>query len=172
MGLRRQEQPSELISRQIKEQAWRHSFVDSQDPWRACFSCHLSFPRISEARFDENFVGWGPEDREFAYRLCVHNDFLPVYRSDINAYHLESIVGNIYRNPSPESIEAYLRNCCYLQGRWPQMRLEDVFPGVDRLLLDKSTDQWVVAKNHNPACNITERVETIRRWLERRNGGI
>jgi len=33
------------------------------------YSCHISVPRvIAVAGYDENFVGWGLEDQEFAFR--------------------------------------------------------------------------------------------------------
>lgn len=171
-SLRRPATSVEVASRQTKEQTLRQSFVESQNAWRACFSCHLSFLRVPEARFDEHFVGWGPEDREFAYRLCLMQGFQPVYSSDIDAYHVESVVGNIFRNPSPESIEAYLRNCCYLQDRWPSMEPQDVFRGVDRLLLNEETGLWTVAPSHDQDCNFNHRVEQVRGWLERRDRDI
>lgn len=117
-------------------------------------------------------MGWGPEDREFAYRLCQRHGFQPVYSSDTDAYHVESVVSNIFRNPSQESIEAYLRNCCYLQELWPSICVRDAFPGVDRLLLNKVTNQWMVAPSHDSECNFNLRIEQVREWLERRDRGI
>lgn len=39
-------------------------------PWYFVYSCHMSVPMpLARIEFDEQFVGWGLEDLEFAYRL-------------------------------------------------------------------------------------------------------
>ena len=60
--------------------------------------------------FDENFVGWGPEDWEFNHRLCTKHGYTPIYLDDITAYHLETpdAVGNVFRVGTHEEIVMYM----------------------------------------------------------------
>jgi len=94
--------------RERNEREARKKFLISPHPWRACFSGNVSVGWSPEAQFDENFVGWGPEDWEFSYRLCTKHGYTPTYRDDITTYHLEtpSAVGNVFRTGAHEEISS------------------------------------------------------------------
>lgn len=78
----------QVVNSMVKKSEYRESqrrleWLSSENPWRGCFSCNLSVRRSEEVYFDENFIGWGPDDQEFAYRLCKINGYTPVYKDDI-----------------------------------------------------------------------------------------
>jgi hypothetical protein len=50
-----------------------HDLADHPAPWQCFWTHNVSLPRhlaLAIGGFDEEFVGWGVEDLEFAYRLC------------------------------------------------------------------------------------------------------
>jgi len=123
--------------------------------------------------FDENFVGWGPEDWEFNHHLCTKYDHTPVYKDDITAYHLETpdAVGNVFRTGAHEEIVMYIKNTFYFFNKCPELPIEEVFFGFPRFVLDASTNRWRVVPRPAPKSYDTkEFVENARRWLSEYEG--
>jgi glycosyltransferase involved in cell wall biosynthesis len=157
------------VTRGQKENLLRHELLRSSHPWRACFGANLSVMRTSLIYFDERFVGWGPEDAEFGYRLCVKHGFTPIYDETIGAYHLESpgAVGNIFRKNNHKEIVNYIRNTFLFYDECPGLELEEVFFGFRRLNLNVSTNIWsIIPRNEGDEFNLKTAVETARRWVE------
>jgi glycosyltransferase involved in cell wall biosynthesis len=154
--------------REETERKRRKQWLASSHPWRACFSGNVSVGWSPAVMFDENFVGWGPEDWEFNHRLCTKHDYTPVYRDDITAYHLETpdAVGNVFRTGTHEEIVMYMKNTFYFFDKCPELPIEEVFFGFPRFVLDASTNRWRVVPRPAPeSYDIKELVENARRWL-------
>jgi len=150
------------------ERKRRKQWLASSHPWRACFSGNVSVGWLPEVKFDENFVGWGPEDWEFNHRLCTKHDYTPVYRDDITAYHLETpdAVGNVFRTGAHEEIVMYMKNTFYFFDKCPELPIEEVFFGFPRFALDTLTNRWLVVPRSAPeSYDIRKLVENARRWL-------
>lgn len=148
----------------------RKTWLSSPHPWRICFSGHLSVKRAPEIYFDENFVGWGPEDWELSYRLWKHYHYTPVYCEEIVAYHLESpeAIGNVFRRGTHREIVQYMKNTFYFFQKCPELKLEEIFFGFPRFALDPHTDTWhVIPRPPIGSYNLAEIVEEIRNWLVR-----
>lgn len=154
--------------REEVERQRRNKWLTSPHPWRACFSCNVSVGWSPEVCFDENFIGWGPDDMEFSYRLCVKYGYIPIYRDDITTYHLETpdVMGNVFRMGTHEEIVMYMKNTFYFFDRCPELPIEEVFFGFPRFMLDASTNTWRVVPRPAPdSYDTKELVEKTRRWL-------
>jgi len=152
--------------REEVERQRRKQWLASPYPWRACFSSNVSIGWSHEVRFDENFIGWGPEDWEFTYRLCMVHGYRPVYNEEIVAYHLESIISKPLLTGQHEDIVRLLRNTCYFYDKYPTLKLEDVFFWFPRFRLNQHSGQWEVIPRPNSASyNLEEIVVQVRSWL-------
>ncbi|MFN7161175.1 MAG: glycosyltransferase [Candidatus Gracilibacteria bacterium] len=157
------------LKRGKKENIFRKELLKSTHPWRACFSANLSVRKSLEVLFDERFIGWGPEDAELCYRLCVNNGYTPIYDESIGAYHLESpdAVGNIFRKNNHNAIVNYLKNSFLFYDKCPGLELEEVFFGLKRLKLDETNMIWsVVPHSESSKIPLIELVKISRAWLQ------
>lgn len=161
----------ETKRRQLNEETKRNEYLLSSNQWRVCFSCNLSIDNQPEVFFDENFVGWGPEDWELAYRLSTFHGYVPVYNPDIIAYEIEttSKVGNIFRDGNHEEIVLFLKNTLYFFDKCSKLTLEEVFWGFPKLHFDERTEKWEINKNPNPVNRLELEclVKFARNWLEK-----
>jgi len=87
--------------------------------WDWCTSNNLSVRRtrvIEVGLWDENFVGWGEEDIDFAYRLFLAGarPVLP-FRTSARAFHLDHPVD------SEANRSTLLRNARYLTAKFPEL---------------------------------------------------
>jgi len=159
--------------REEVERQRRKQWLASPHPWRACFSGNVSVGWSPEVRFDENFIGWGPEDCEFNHRLCTKHGYTPTYRDDITAYHLETpdAVGNVFRTGSHEKIVMYMKNTFYFFDKCSELPLDEVFFGFPRFILDATTNTWrVVPRPSLDSYSIKELVDKARQWLAEYGG--
>ena len=152
------------------ENMYRHKLLSSQHPWRACFSANLSLRKSSFVLFDERFIGWGPEDAEFCYRMCVKHGLTPIYDETIGSYHLESpdAVGNVFRKNNHSDIVDYIRNTFLFFDNCPGLDLEDAFYGFRRLVLNKDTNRWsAIPRSEVEECDLGKIVGITREWINR-----
>lgn len=83
---------------------WALDLDDAPLPWALCWSGNLSVPRaFAEAvgGFNQNFVGWGAEDLEFAYRVTRRG---ATVRFDKQAWGVHL--------PHPRSVDANVESEC------------------------------------------------------------
>lgn len=151
------------------EKAIRDQWSGTPKAWRSCFTCNLSVKKCPEVYFDENFVGYGPEDCELAYRLYFLHGYQAKYCEDIISYHLDGPDNamNVFRRNKHEEIVQYLRNTFYYFARCPNQPLEDVFFGLPKLELDEASDRWFVRNRPGNDFNLAGHVQFCRQWLER-----
>ncbi len=155
-----------------KENLFRNELLHSHHPWRACFSANLSVMKSSLVYFDERFIGWGPEDVELGYRLCVKHGFTPIYDESIMAYHIESpdAIGNVFRKGNHEAIVNYIRNAFLLYDQCPGLDAKEVFFGFPRLKLDTNANAWrIIPRSEIGELDLETLVQAARRWLESNN---
>jgi glycosyltransferase involved in cell wall biosynthesis len=119
-------------------------WVGSAYPWMSCLSGNMSMPRGPEVHFDEQFVGWGGEDRELAYRLSACHGYDVVFDPSAIAYHPGTTTGAHVWTDS-KRIAAYLRNRLHFRSLYPDADLSPVFDSIRHLAVDPSTDTWRVA---------------------------
>jgi len=147
-----------------KERTRRITWLHSSNPWRACFSGNLSVERNPEIFFDENFIGWGPEDWEFSYRLCIKHGYTPIYDDKITTYHLESAISKPFITKNHDDIVRYLRNTFYFYDKCPGLTLEEIFFWLPRFRLNRKLDKWEVVPR--PESYILEDIiKEAKRWL-------
>ncbi len=159
--------------RERVERQRRKQWLASPHPWRSCFSGNVSVDWSPVVLFDEAFVGWGPEDWEFNHRLCTKHGYVPVYRDDITAYHLETpdAVGNVFRTGVHEEIAMYMKNTLHFFDKCPELPMEEVFFGFPRFVLDQTSNRWrVMPRPAADSYNIIELVENARQWLAEHGG--
>lgn len=172
LGYLKTHKPSDpkIRERACKEKEYRIKWSRQPHPWRVCFSCNLSVQWAPEVFFDENFIGWGPDDWEFAHRLWKNHNYKPVYKKEIAAYHLETpeSAGNIFRRGQHNEIVNYLRNTYYLFDRIPNLDLEDVFHAFPKLFLNSKTNQWEI-RPRPVSYDLAKIVKGVRQWLWQNN---
>lgn len=163
------------IRRGEKENQLRHEWLNSSNPWRACFSSNLSVKKTTHTFFDERFIGWGPEDSEFSYRLCVKHGLVPVYDETIGAFHLEhpDAIGNVYRRNDHHSIVNYIKNTFLFYDSCAGLDFEDVFYGFTRLRLNEHSNTWSVVPNAEiTEIDLVKKIEQARKWINFNNKKI
>lgn len=134
----------ELQIRENRELEKRASFLKTTTPWRASFTCNLSFQKSKFIPFDEAYSGWGFEDWNFSWKMS-NSGILPVFRQDINAYHIENscCIGNIFRNPSQNGIIQYLQNSFYFYENCLDLTWDQVFFGSERIKYNQNAFEVV-----------------------------
>ncbi|HEX8673965.1 MAG TPA: glycosyltransferase [Longimicrobium sp.] len=159
--------------RQAVESALRENLLESPEPWRACFGCHISIPSVSDVFYDETMRGWGPADMEFAYRV-QHRHELPVrFIPDARAWHVEHSGAwhNPFRSADVECATEYVRQMCYMYEKHRNLNLMGVIEqGFDRLVLDES-DRWRVA-DRDPARDPRQMFAIALEWYTRRKDSV
>ncbi len=139
------------------------------NPWASCISSNCSFTRSEAAAFDEEFVGWGFEDTEFAFRLHHCHRYSVRFVPELWGIHLEDCDSVSFRKIRPRAepeITALLRNVVHFVDAHPGA---DVLPGcliLGNYELDLNTDSWRTAERR---CFLPEHVRgliaTAREWL-------
>jgi glycosyltransferase involved in cell wall biosynthesis len=151
----------------------------STDPWMACAGFSFSVDNDASVRFDEQFEGWGPEDRELALRLVTHNGYAVCYCDDIIVYHLEQY--STGRQPGEllprkaENIVAYLRNMLYFRQTHPDCDLTRLFTVLFHYELDDADNLWHFHSQPRyrgelgPSVRaaVDARIAAIKEWLDR-----
>src|SRR5579875_11880 len=116
------------------------------DPWLSCIGFSFSVERHPAVYFDEAFEGWGPEDRELAFRLVKRHGFSVSYRNDIEVVHLETC--STGRTPftllprKHSQITSYMRNMIYLRNLYPDEDLSVLLKPLLAYRLNPATQHW------------------------------
>jgi glycosyltransferase involved in cell wall biosynthesis len=116
------------------------------DPWFSCIGFSFSVERHPAVYFDEAFEGWGPEDRELAFRLVKRHGFSVSYCNEIEVLHLETC--STGRTPftllprTHSQITSYMRNMIYLRNLYPDEDLSVLMKPLLAYRLNPATQQW------------------------------
>jgi glycosyltransferase involved in cell wall biosynthesis len=112
---------SKLLSRYHKK------ISDLSHPWFMTYTCNVSVPRalVINEFFDENYVSWGLEDSEWAYRLHLRG-YKFAFIEHVTAIHLHHD-----RTMTSEKFQGWKDNLSYTIAKHPSLNVlhcfEDVF---------------------------------------------
>ena len=149
----------------------RRPWLDTDRPWMACTSGNMSVERSRVVLFDEDFNGWGSEDRDFAYRA---------YRSGVRVFLLErvglvhlwqqteSVPWNPGKGGDAASVIAALTSKLRLYRKYPGEVMAPSLDLVRYCRYDERADTWrigVVRKDVTVDAIFAE----FEAWLARRN---
>jgi glycosyltransferase involved in cell wall biosynthesis len=144
--------------------------AQTSTPWVALLGCNFSVRRSLEVQFDEGFVGWGYEDREFAYRLAHDYGYTVIVSSEIDAIHVSPKRGADEWQPlrcpngSEQAIVSLLRNMLYFADLHPSAELEPALKLLQTFHLDPDNDRWF-RNTKMPSSGTT--LESVREWFVR-----
>lgn len=167
----RRRQHDHLQPEQLRQLSWR----DTPFPWMTLLSCNFSVRKRPEVIFDERFVGWGTEDREFSLRLCERFCYSAHVISGADAVHV--LPSDPFNDCNPmrtnhhDHIVSLLRNKLYFRHLYPDL---DLRPGLELLLscfLDPRTDQWYMAPPLESR-DLAAVLRTVEDWISRHNLAI
>lgn len=146
--------------------------LSRSSPWMAVFGCSFSVGvDTCGLRFDENFEGWGPEDREFVLRLVENHNYKVLFCDDIVVYHLTAWPTGRYRLPSShEKIVAFLRNMLYFRDLHPQKDLSLSLESFGAFYFDRLTQRWELhpKSSHRDSVATEEQILFVEEWLRDR----
>lgn len=138
------EEKGEATRETQKQRRW----IESEYPWMAMLSCNFSVNRAPEVLFDEQFVGWGSEDRELAFRLHLRGYRFALHE-ETEAFHVENRPGggqNPMETGKHEHIATFLRNKLYYRSLYSKADLDPAMRVLLRFHLDCSTDIWHIGE--------------------------
>jgi glycosyltransferase involved in cell wall biosynthesis len=133
---------------------YQQRFANTQYAWLGCFGCNLSFVREAEVFFDEQFLGWGSEDQEFACRLYLRHGYQLLFRPMIYGFHFEP--GGIddfcpvRPNTHPDIVQ-YLRNMLHFRDSYSELDMTLACVGAAYYVLNTETQLW--ERRHRPMFN-------------------
>ncbi len=152
----------------------QQKLFSSNAPWMACVGFSFSINRGPEVYFDENFEGWGPEDREFALRMVKRNGYGISFLEEIEVFHLEGCSTgrpsfSLYPNSAPH-ILSFLRNMVYLCALYPDEDLSRLMTPLMAYRLNPVQQCWELASDVKPARawsaeDLTAQISSIEQWL-------
>jgi GT2 family glycosyltransferase len=144
-------------------------WIETDRPWMACTGGNLSVRRCSGIYFDEQFEGWGGEDRDYAYRLW-QSGFKPVLLSPINSIQLR--VRNRPANWHPifggkhEAVVQYLETRQRLRTKYPQGEMTPLLRQAGFCRLDPISNAWCYNEQW-PGADPETVLEEYRLWSAR-----
>jgi glycosyltransferase involved in cell wall biosynthesis len=149
-------------------------FFLSKASWMACVGFSFSIDTSPDVYFDENFEGWGPEDREFTIRMVKTHNYSLSFREDIEVFHLEDYsTGRPTLSllpKSPPQILSYLRNMIYFRALYPNEDLSLLMSALMAYRLNPTQQCWELASDVKgpvrmlPA-DLASKLHNIEEWL-------
>jgi len=143
-----------------------------QARWKSLIGCNFSLRRAPAATFDENFLGWGCEDSEFAYRLVSKHGYAIKVATSLQATHIRWAVPDDSWNPvanktrETQTLINSIRNFLYFAALYPQA---DLSPALDLLRychVEPATDALYVDETR-PAPTVHSTIPMLREWMAR-----
>jgi glycosyltransferase involved in cell wall biosynthesis len=150
-------------------------FQTGRDKWMRFIGFSFSVDKSIEIKFDENFEGWGPEDRELALRLQTRYGYDISFRHDIIVYHLEHCStgrDQFSRFPNThEKIVRFLKNMCYLLRAYPEYDLSVLMFPLLSFRVDVGAGTWELRTSSEIKVNrpgeLAEHICFIQDWLRK-----
>jgi hypothetical protein len=151
---------------------------ESASPWMACLGYSFSLDwSAAPCYFDESFIGWGPEDREFALRLSRTAGYNLVFREDIIVYHLEAF--STGRTPflplptEPHQVIEYFKNMLHFRDLYPTEDLSPIMRPLLAYSLSEDGEGWGFSRTATLADGTLEdmhqQLNKISEWLRNRS---
>ena len=90
----------------------------TQRSWELCWSFHISMTRSQAVMFDEDFIDWGWEDTELAYRLEHQHQYQLIFEKQLVSWHVTTGKQQIEDEDKLWSRSA-VRNALYFINKYP-----------------------------------------------------
>lgn len=139
--------PLTYLQPSFSDRLLRQRWLSSERPWFACTSGNFSIHSRDRMLFDENFEGWGSEDRDYAYRIWAAGAKICVL-DRAGAIHLriggEALHWNPFKGGDQEGIVAALESKLQLSRKYPGDTMAPSLELVRRFYLDPASDQWII----------------------------
>jgi|GEM_PF-984952 len=151
-----------------EELQYRNKWFSSAKPWMSVFSCNLSFPRKSNVRYSEKFIGWGIEDWDLSLRL-YELGYTICFEKDIIAYHVDykTVISNAFRNNNSSELVEFAINALLLIDQYPDKNLEVCALALQHYEL--KNNQWEWAGDKKVLRSKANAIKLLRNWLEINN---
>jgi glycosyltransferase involved in cell wall biosynthesis len=139
-------------------------------PWLGCWGGHFSVRRTEQVVYDEELVGFGHEDYELFCRLYHRYNFAMRVREDIETYHISSNDSppswNPWRAERQDAIERMVRNCLYVQDKFPNIDLAEAMWPLRHFVWDQESGRWRKAQR-TELLDLQNAIEQARAWRSR-----
>lgn len=165
LEVKRNERGIDTMNREKNEKLFRQL---NKNSFLSGYTCNLSVQRNAEIVFDEKFVGWGWEDIEMCCRL-IRSGYSFSYHDEINSYHLESVITNVFRTNSHQNIVNYMRNSFYFFSKYDDISIENIFFGFRRFQLNQNSEWVVLPKENKRVEQLSEIINSAGNWLRKHN---
>lgn len=141
------------------------------DAWMNCIGYNLSVDDSEDVLFDERFIGWGDEDREFVYRLVHRAGYNVLYSESLRSYHVhlssQALQLAQYDRKAPESIVAFMKNRLRLHKMYPEIDLDRMGQReLQRLKYNSSTECWTMTRSPDVSASSASILAEFDRWLK------
>jgi glycosyltransferase involved in cell wall biosynthesis len=143
--------------------------IYSQSPWAGIIGCNFSIPRIPEAYFDEQFVGWGCEDQEIAARLIFKHGFLPICPANLEVIHIEDGEPRPFSRMRPQNcdeINAYVRNLVHFCRLYSNHDMSIAWSSLRHYEYDAGTAMWRLRARPSEAIRISQLMGQANAWYD------
>ena len=145
------ESDTELLKRVLAEKCndpeERTELLRSDRPWMACTGCNFSVNKSDVLMYDEEFEGWGSEDRDLAYRLYTSGLNIHLFPRP-NMVHLKGRNTAAEWNPiqggGHDAIVAALQSKLALRRKYPDDTMMPSLSLVKHCYLNAATDKWAL----------------------------
>jgi glycosyltransferase involved in cell wall biosynthesis len=151
---------------------FQQQYADSAQPWAACWGCNFSFARDGcVVLFDEEFIGWGAEDQEFACRLHELYHYNLQFVPSLFGFHLDQGTRNasrLVRTRSQAEITSFIRNLLHFCNLYPMLDMVPACIGIGHFELDPDLDIWRPARRpRSESSHIRLLLAVAREWIAR-----
>jgi len=156
------------------DRARQQMLFSSDAPWMACIGFSFSAERCSEMYFDENFEGWGPEDREFVLRMVKKNGYTIFFDDQIQVFHLVACsTGRLSSSGlpnSPPQIVSYLKNMVHFRAMYPNEDLSRAMMPLMNYRFNSVSKAWELSpdtatRERWSVRDLAAKISSIEEWL-------
>ena len=148
-----------------QQEAWARS----RSPWMAISGCNFSIRNSPDVIFDEAFVGWGTEDREFACRM-QKKGYRLVVMDATRAIHVDLVApksGHRHTDDNRENQELsdLIRNKLLFRRLHPDIDTTPATRMLQNCSIDPGTGHW----SYNPAhvaIDLPSAIESAEAWMD------
>ena len=139
--------------------------------WISCMGFNFSFIRINPPiLFDEELVGWGSEDQEFAFRLKERFGYTLRFGYSICSLHVDHRHRKDFipmRPTEHNDIVQCLRNILYFRNKYSYSEIAPACNGIGYYELNPKDNKWQIAHQPNFTPEyIHAALNTFENWLK------
>ena len=131
--------------------------------------CNFSIPNRPEITFNEQFSGWGPEDRELACRLSRNHAYQFVASVAVEGIHISfpskpATLGPLWRNDH-NGIVQLIRNKLLFRRLHPDVDITPILQMFQNCFVDARTDTWRFDRQPKDV-DLAKAIELAEVWMD------